>query len=388
MVAAAESDIEMLYQAARKQLLERIASEHDLSGFYDQLTPAQWRIQIASANLQNFLPDVPLSKHEGILHKAFVSDIAATTIDIEFYRRFSVVTHQAEHLLKPMRQDRPVIICASHLGSFWHVQNAILDLGVSFMQAAPAYIGQAQRDKLLRMLRARRRTRGTPSNPAFHFVDMDNSFTRRAFHGLRDGAPLLVYFDGDAHLYEKRVAKQRVTIDFLNGRLQVSPGIAILAALSDAVLVPVTSKRIEPNKIEVMIYPAISAIKTPVRDVTSIRLIMQRLFDSIADTVRQHPEQWECWRYLHRFAVRNSTDEPALYSPDTTFITLLKFNSQRYVIFSDSFRCWLFDKTNYQVWPISAETYQWLKARYLHSADYLSPPTNVINHLIKIEAIG
>ena len=88
----------------------------------------------------------------------------------------------------------------------------------------------------------------------------------------------------------------------------------------------------------------------------------QDIYDLIAPIIKQYPEQWEAWLYLHKVADttdnnHDSNDELIILPEDND---KLRFNSSSFgifKIFKDSF---LFKKSNYKSYRISDAVYDLL----------------------------
>jgi hypothetical protein len=106
----------------------------------------------------------------------------------------------------------------------------------------------------------------------------------------------------------------------------------------------------------VTVFPAFSVEKKN-RDRSSIDIAMQYLFDCLSRYVKASPEQWEGWRYLHRFAIHSADNNVSQEKITSCSFDTWRVNSSRYFILKAKSQHLLFDKSTYRLYPLSEKTY-------------------------------
>jgi KDO2-lipid IV(A) lauroyltransferase len=177
-----------------------------------------------------------------------------------------------EHVEEALRQGRGLLLLTAHTGN-WELAGAGLATRHPAMNVIAKEIKNALLDRWWRNTRIRLGMNPLPSRGSF----------RASLAALRDNQFVVFMLD------QNMIDTEGIFVDFLNEPACTTPGLAYLAAVSRAPVVPGFSLR-RGNTHLVRCYPLIQP--PPRRDPDSIREATQHYTRVIEQVVRAEPEQW------------------------------------------------------------------------------------------------
>lgn len=302
------------------------------------------RFAIFSANLTNFLPEIPISEHAEMFRKLLTS-LAFETFDRNVLHISEVCSLNGD--LKALETPKtPSIFCTFHLGSYRIIANLLIKNGHHFTTIVKKDVYNQQIASMMDYTNRMKQTYKTDSE--VHVVSAeDPNIVLKLLRELKAGRSLLVYLDGNVGASDEKLEK----ITFLSQTITARKGMAYLSYVAGVPLVPVISYRKSDMSNVLYMGEGIYPDKSVPKEVYSQR-ILQQLFDFFAKYVANFPEQWEGWNYIHHSL---QTDETSLSPPPPSAYRRLsyQFNEHRYSIFDLKESPVLFDKRYYSTYEIS-----------------------------------
>ena len=335
------------------------------------------RFAIFSANLTNFLPEIPVSEHEEIFKKLLTS-LAFESFDrnVLHISDLCSITGNVSALELP---QKPQIFCTFHLGSYRIIANLLIRLGHNFSTIVRKEVYEQQMESLMGYTERMKTQYATLSEVRVLNAEEPN-IVLKLLRELKSGRSLLVYLDGNVGSGDEKLEQ----IDFLSQKINARKGMPYLSYVSGVPLVPLISYREADFSNNLYVGEPIAVDKRMSRDEFSSHSL-QYLFDFFAKYVASFPEQWEGWNYIHH-ALDNtsevtSTITPAAYKRDT-----YQFNQNRYSIFELQEAPVLFDKRYYSTYEISESLRNYLlKSPFVNPKRVLGKP--IFQELVRQEII-
>ncbi len=303
------------------------------------------RFAIFSANLANFLPEIPISEHADLFKKLLTS-LAFESFDRNVLNISDLCSVKGDISALNLPQN-PQIFCTFHIGSYRIIANLLIRLGHNFSTIVRKEVYHQQMDSLMEYTAQMKKKYPTTSD--VHVLNAeDPNIVLKLLRELKAGRSLLVYLDGNVGSGEEKLEQ----IDFLSQKINIRKGMPYLSYVSGVPLVPLISYR-QPDFSNILyIGEPIEIDKTISRDEYS-RSSLQQLFDFFAKYVASFPEQWEGWNYIHQ-ALDTNGGESASVPPPSAYKRLnYEFNQSRYTIFELQDAPVLFDKRYYSTYEIS-----------------------------------
>jgi len=302
------------------------------------------RFAIFSANLTNFLPEIPISEHADMFRKLLTS-LAFESFDRNVLHISDLCSLNGD-LSALENTSSPSIFCTFHLGSYRIIANLLLKKGHHFTTIVRKDVYKQQIESMMEYTAKMKQNYGTKSEVNVVSAE-DPNIVLKLLRELKAGRSLLVYLDGNIGISDEKLEQ----ISFLSQTIGARKGMAYLSYVAGVPLVPVISYR-KPDMSNVLfmgegIYPDKSIPKEAYS-----RGVLQTIFDFFAKYVANFPEQWEGWNYIHHSL---QTDETSLSPPPPSAYRRLnyQFNERRYSIFDLKESPVLFDKRYYSTYEIS-----------------------------------
>lgn len=190
-----------------------------------------------------------------------------------------------ENLTRALERGKGVILFSGHIGNFPFLGIALTRAGyplTAFLAPAKNPYGE----ELLVKIRQRLRL-------SFIYAVSGREAVVSSLRVLRSNGILWVLIDQKFH--------RGIIVDFLGHPAQTSPIVALLAARSDAALLPATIHRLPNSKHIIEIGEEVKAVKTDDKE-EMIRVNMEILNRIIGEELLRYPEQWT-W-FHNRWQIR------------------------------------------------------------------------------------
>ncbi|GAB2963041.1 hypothetical protein GCM10027048_34790 [Hymenobacter coalescens] len=305
---------------------------------------------LCAANRRNYLPEYPGSD------AAFYERVLG-------YRDWAAMDEHEEqvHFLTEYTGDtsfladvhtRPRVFCTFHLGSYRAIHHFLLRHNVHYTLVVDEVTLQQQGDKFQDL---------SAQNEAYSGGSMrilnaeSPSIGLQMIREVKSGRSLLFYIDGNTGVGGMDRQDEKLTrIPFLARQLYARKGIAFLAHVTKAPIVPLLSFRHADDAFETRFYPPVVPTESALPREEFAVATTRHIFELFEPVLRRFPEQWEGWLYMNHFV-----DLPALreeYAPVALPAALparLAFNTARYGLFWHADAPQLFDLATYQTFGIS-----------------------------------
>jgi KDO2-lipid IV(A) lauroyltransferase len=302
------------------------------------------RFAIFSANLTNFLPEIPPSEHAE-LFKSLLTNLAFESFERNLLQIGDFCDVKGN--IKSLKSNKtPQIFCTFHLGSYRIIANLLIRMGHNFSTIVRQDVYSKQIESMMSYTARMKEKYDTTSEVSVLNAE-DPQILLKLVRELKSGRSLLVYLDGNTGTGDEKLDP----VDFLSQKINARKGMTYLSYITGVPLVPVVSYR-KPDRTN-MLYAgeAIKAESGTSREEFSTKTL-QYLFDFFAKYVASYPEQWEGWNYIHNALISR---EDSLQSPPNSAYKRIhyEFNFSRYSIFELQDAPVLFDKILYSTYEIS-----------------------------------
>ncbi|RTY89354.1 hypothetical protein [Flavobacterium sp. GT3R68] len=306
-----------------------------------------------SANLSRFMPHLPLEEHW---------DIYLNVLCTMMLRDFDVhLVSLADNLYNDSEKTvgSPKIYITCHLG-FCKASISLLILKgvdkIALVVDQNTYIKQsaaiqAMHDKFKAL-------KGIDYNIKIINVEKSGSVLEM-IQLIKEGYSLFAYMDGNSG-YKGVYNKERtIEIPFLNSTIVSRTGLSAISYFTKTPIVPFVSYYDEND------FPVTEFLEEISFSGENISLYMEnttkQLYKVFEKYITKHYNQWESWFYFHKYL-----DEKILFDKDNSFtlegITNEDFTSNNLGLFKINEDAFLFNKKEYQIYPITAEQFNKLNA--------------------------
>ncbi len=344
------------YETAMASLYDR---NRDLNFFQDRLLNRT--LCFTSANLRNFMPEIPYGEHENMLRKILLNKERCVLDGLYEDILSEVIIENLNDENLTYLKTRPTVICTYHLGSMYIINNFLSYHRIEADIILSKSTLQEMKNTFALMQEVHNDRYGGIN---LSYIEADASISAyKILRSLRKGRSAIIYIDGNIGVgRNNKLNDHYCNIEFLNGRLLVRQGAAWIANKVNVPIVGIITYRDDQQNIHMNfsnpIFPNLgSEIATP-------RVVMQKLFSHLEFFVRKYYDQWECWIYLH-----NSMDLSSFSNveyrklktemkPDISY----RFNHRDYGLFSIDTDYFLLSKVTYQVYKLPESSYMLLRS--------------------------
>lgn len=278
-----------------------------------------------SANVHQFMPDIPWSRHEQLFKKMSLYQ-HLSHLDVEH----PCALDQLELLgwnaawVNCMQENTGFITCF-HTGAYRLLNVLLAREGVSY---ALLLSRQTIRREGKLFLEAYKRYA-----PTGRFLLLDAEMSTSIFkigHLLKEGYHILAYPDGNVGAANNVTNLQQ--IPFLKHQLQVRTGIPFLAHLYKKPIYQLNSTRLNTLTVK---YDDLKCIYPESPRKQFIKHALKNLYQPLQHLLLRDPGQWTCWPQVH------------LHMAEAKTIKADSENPERWAIFKQSNQLFLFDKRSY-----------------------------------------
>ncbi|WP_443939438.1 hypothetical protein [Pedobacter sp. MW01-1-1] len=332
-----------------KAALQRIEEKLDTGALLDAETFTKTECFV-SANLGNFIPEIPYTNHLSIT-KSILIHRERSIVEGKYNRILDSVQFGANvnSILQQLKQC-PSIIYSFHLGSMhlinhWLAKNK---LAYSFIASR-----RTLDENLGHFLEMAERQTSAYGDIDLYYIEADEpNAAVKMLRALKNGKHLLMYIDGNVGT--KKENDRLTSIHFLAKRIAVRSGAALLSYWSAAPLIGALAYRNEKKIICMDFFEPLYPQQQNLRAIEEKRL-MQAAYDYFSVLLKKYPDQWECWIYLHKWLhVKELTYKAPITLPSDYYV----FNEQDFGLFRIKDDCFLFCKRNYLSYELKEQMYQ------------------------------
>jgi lauroyl/myristoyl acyltransferase len=343
-------------------------------------------LNFVSANLINFIPSLPIEKHEETFKKIFVHQKLSVLDEqhIDVLDRDVQVEGMEDETLDYLRNNA-AIICTFHMGSSRLINHYLVKNKVNLTLVLSDFSMKANGGWFNKMYEGYKKLAGFQEDRiSIISVDEPNA-VRKMLAELKNGKKLLIYIDGNSGSGNKNIQNENsCEIDFLEESIYARSGVAYLSYLAQVPIVEAVSYRKNWEDI-VLKFNKISEPNRNIDRETYFKTTTQGIYERFAEVLQQHPEQWEGWLNLHEVINPKAFRNTASVTNDKVELAenqliLNKYNFGVFNIDDDHF---LFDKKKYNSYKINKNVYKKLFNSHIEPIDRNNfGEDNFLNQLI------
>ncbi len=340
------------YILQRDYLIQNFAKE--LQVRKDEYLNGQ--LQIVSAGLVNYIPEIPVNTHEELfkqilLHKK-LSILEQSDYGVLDYVQTEGLTYEMITLLR----NKPCVICTFHTGSYRILNLFLCQQKIPYALVLGNEVMEKQGHLFASLFQ---NLPGQSSTDRLNLINAESANSgMQMLKALKSGRSLLVYIDGNTGSgLNTSNNENSCLVNFLNQKLYARQGIAFLAHLAKVPLLTVASYRKTPENICLKffdpVFPDLKQSRAHFASATT-----QLIYDQIAPLIKQYPEQWEAWLYIHKVAriINTPANEDEIVQNESSFQKIY-FDSFRFGIFKVYAKPFLLKKHEYSFYEISTQLY-------------------------------
>jgi lauroyl/myristoyl acyltransferase len=314
------------------------------------------QFQMVSAGLLNYLPDIPVEKHEEIfkqilLHKK-LSILEQADYEVLNYVQTEGLTDDVLSLLK----NKPVVICTFHTGSYRVLNLFLCRHKIPYTLVMGKEVIKKEGPLLSTLFQ---RLPGNTATENLHIIDAEAANSGlQMLRELKRGRCLLLYIDGNTGAGATTIKNENCcAVNFLHQQLYARKGIAFLAHAAHVPLLTVASYRKSWERIYLKFFEPVFPDVKEVREDFAIKTT-QLIYDQVAPLIIRYPEQWEAWLYIHKVAhIINIPFHKQEEIQAASAFQKLYFNSARFGIFKLHGKPFLLKKHTYSFYEITTQLY-------------------------------
>lgn len=316
--------------------------------------------ELISANLGLLAPNVPTETHEDFSRLVKYYQMWAARDQREFSLITTTKIKDKHKSLSLAKKGQGVLFCTFHTGSYRLLNHLLSVKNIPFSLITDNNFVTTQGDEVKQtFLDLKEWYPRKIKMEALEVLDAEEpKVALQTIRRLRQGHSMVVYLDGNTGVggYYADPAK-RVKVDFFGQDLFARKGIGFMAHVAGVPIVPVLSIRTDWLEREIHFLDPILPEADEHRDAFSDRAT-QTLFTILEQYVRDWPEQWEGWFYIHKFLdinkLQNNTEDQ---EADAEILTgsCFQLNQERYSPVTFFGQKVLMDKQTYTVYPLSRE---------------------------------
>lgn len=346
------------FNIKRNQLLKN----HHSVRWHEPETERQFNF--VSAELLNFLPEIPFAKHHSIFENILLN-VGLSKLEREYPRIIkSVLIRNFSTETQNYIRNKPCIFCAWHFGAYRLINHFIAQKRIPYFLVVSRQILQSEGRGLSETFK-----RQYPDNKMLQIVDAESPAAGlRILKLIKQGYSALFYIDGNTGTGNTCHSANNCCIEFLGSRMYARKGVAFLSHLSETPILPVISYRDNTDQNTFSFHDLIFPDLALERDEFAINCT-QMLYNFFAPGVKRYPGQWEAWLYLYKVLKSNDTKLDTVKSPDDDCSKRIILNTGFYGVFRWKEECYLFNKRNYTSFPINRDIYDFLKETASGNAD-------------------
>ena len=353
----------------QKQLTKLCVSEEEIATREQEKKKAYHYkdFHFFSANLSNFLPNVPQSEHERV-YLDICSMFQRLTVGQEHPQLIDELIVEGDTSFIGNKGSLPAIFCTYHMGSYRAIIGLLAKLGIDFVLAAGGSIYERQKAKITKQVEAFHQTYGKEAFFDIVNVSHANATLALTTH-LMKGRSLVAYVDsntgvGGVHHRNDSMIK----MNFLGKPIYSRKGLAVLSFLTKRPLVPAVSYYKEVDRVDntlpaIRFYPPIYPPSSRSNRDAYFSSATKKLYGILEENIEQHYDQWEGWLYVHRYLdseYLQKVEKGRNSSHDPITTNQLVFNDRRYGLFKIEDDGYALDKLRYTSIKLSEPLFNFL----------------------------
>lgn len=314
------------------------------------------QFQMVSAGLINYLPDIPVEKHEEIFKQILLHKKLSILEQCDYEVLNYVQTEGLDLKLMNLLKNKPVVICTFHTGSYRVVNLFLCQHRIPYSLVMSREVIQKEGHLFSSLFQ---KLPGHTASENLPIIDAEAANSGlQMLRALKAGHCLLLYIDGNTGAGTTTKENDNCSaVNFLQQQLYARKGIAFLAHMAKVPLLTVASYRRSWETICLKFFDPVFPDMMQPREDFAIKTT-QFIYDQVAPTITRYPEQWEAWLYIHKVAnIINITFQNQQEIPTESSFQKICFNSSRFGIFKLHGKPFLLKKHTYSFYEITTQLY-------------------------------
>jgi len=324
----------------------------------EDIESSSYGYSIFQANINRFLPNIKKENYEQFYKQLIYNQYLVTfdQYDFEKLDKVSITNNSSLELTSSILT--PTVFATFHYGSYRVINSYLLKYGFKVVLIIDEHAYNTQKQQIEDSYN-KLKIYANQNNSDYIILNVkDSSSIFRLKKLLKNGYVLIVYLDGNTgSLKGKNFKKGYTNLNFLAGNINVKNGIAVLSYLLKATIIPVMTHWDKDENFNINFHKEIKST-----DYSNNRLFIEdsisKLYSILESYVKNIPEQWECWSYIHEWFERNKSYP---YKIQNTSDLKWILNEERYSLFSLKNEYYFFDKYSYRGFPLDIDTYLKIK---------------------------
>jgi len=335
-----------------------------------------------STLLSRFLTEMPIKKHfaiykENLVYESYKTETHTKEGDLLINQRSKFTPKSFENLQE--LKTKPHIITTFHLGMYLTNANFLYANGIEFTALISSNSLSHNGNRFRDIMK-------NGQNFDLKFIDAeDKNSALTSIRELKSGKSLLIYIDGNLGAIEKK--ENLCEINFLDSKINVRKGVSFISYLTKIPIVNVFNY-IEDNK------DIVYHISNPIisNNKNEDALIMEKIWNEFSVFLKEYPEQWEVWRYLHK-SLLDKSNKTADYLNNYNDIEVQNvidninksfcFNLEEYALFITSEDTYVLDKKTLNSYFIVPKYEDLLRKSLFNEVKCDAKNVEIINHLFQ-----
>jgi len=318
------------------------------------------QLNMVSAGLVNYLPEINTSEHEAIYKNILLHKKLSILEQSSFEALDYVTTENLSAATLDLLKTKPAVICTFHTGSYRILNLFLIKHRIPFSLVMGEAIVQQEGEMFHNLYN---NLPGSNASDDFKIINAeDANVGLKMLRELKKGRSLLLYIDGNTGAGAATTKNDnRCVINFLHQQLFARKGIAYLAHTARVPVVTVASYRHSWEHIRLKFYNPIVP-DAEIDKTLFAENATQQIYDLVSPLIKAYPEQWEGWLYIHKSAkiIQDSIVQERIKNACIT--EKISFDSFRFGIFKLNGSPFLLNKNTYAFYEINNQLYDLLTA--------------------------
>ncbi|MEM1134443.1 MAG: hypothetical protein AAGI07_01295 [Bacteroidota bacterium] len=315
-----------------------------------------------SANLANFLPDIPREQHEDIYLNLLYSHSLMIT-EPNYPGLINTIIYKGDTSCLNNTYD-PAIFCTYHLGSYRAIIGALASKGKDFVLLVDKKTYEEQREKVIDNVALIHDH--FKENAFFELEDAEQyDIAIRLIKHIKAGRSIVAYLDGNTGvggIYKKD--PQLLKLNFLKQPVLSRKGISTLSYATKTPIIPVISYYEKKEKAPTLAFYDLIDPNKWTQDKDSFCLsITSKLYEILENNLIKYYDQWEGWIYVHKYLdweiVRTRHNSDHVPKESITECQLV-FNKDKYALFKMDDACFLLNRRSYESFQLESTLFEFL----------------------------
>jgi lauroyl/myristoyl acyltransferase len=287
-----------------------------------------------NASIYHFLPNYPSDQYDGLFEKVCQHQRDAFAAYASFDPSYiTTVRNELDPLIQQLT-IRPGIIATFHLGSYRFLNLVLASARLKLaLLVSTSVLGREEHHWVYQY-------------PSLMVLDAeDPAVSLQIIRALKNEYTLVVYVDGNTGTGQGR--KNNLHVPFLAGHLHVRQGFPLLAHVSNVPIYPFWHHQGGA--------PSAWNWRPPFMPLDGedrwcfAQRVTEELYTLLANIVKDSPESWECWRYIHEWVV----PVPISMTKDDLMRAMMEFPMKRWQVYREGDRLFCIDALNYKLFSLN-----------------------------------